>query len=136
MVTALERWESKVDKTESCWIWTAAMCKRGYGSFWYNGQMRPAYRVGYELLVGPIPKGLELDHLCRNPSCVNPDHLEPVTHKVNMSRGEFAMKTHCPKGHPYSGHNLKLKKNGGRDCRACHAVTNNRARDQRRKVSV
>lgn len=85
-----------------------------------------AYRVAYELLVGAIPDGFQLDHLCRNRACVNPAHLEPVTQAVNKARGERAMKTHCPKGHPYSGSNL-IREKTGRKCRICHAA-NQRAR--------
>jgi hypothetical protein len=83
-----------------------------------------AHRLVYEELVGPIPEGMELDHLCRNTSCVNPAHLEPVPHRVNVLRGvgptaENAVKTECVNGHPLTGRNLCIRKEGGRKCRTC-----------------
>src|SRR5947209_2044527 len=79
---------SKVEKTASCWNWNGSKL-RGYGLFRVHSpqSMTYAHRFVYESIVGPIPEGLELDHLCRNPSCVNPDHLEAVPHKVNVLRG-------------------------------------------------
>lgn len=78
----------RVHKTDDCWLWTSTL-RRGYGRFWIApGRFVPAHRFAYELLVGPIPEGLELDHLCRNPACVNPAHLDPVTHRENVRRGK------------------------------------------------
>jgi len=121
----IEKFMSKVKKTDNCWIWTAYKNNLGYGRFCINGITPLAHRISYELFKGYIPQGLELDHLCRNPSCVNPDHLEAVTHKENMRRGNhvnqgwnYRIKTHCPQGHPYSGENLMIKQNG-RGCREC-----------------
>lgn len=82
-----ERWQLYVDKTESCWNWTGALTTAGYGSLTKNYQRMYAHRWSYEQHVGPIPEGLALDHLCRNRSCVNPDHLEPVTIGENVRRG-------------------------------------------------
>lgn len=84
-----------------------------------------AHRVVYEALRAEIPDGLHTDHLCRNPSCCNPWHLEPVTNRVNVLRGTAptalnALKTECPKGHPYSEENTYRQPNGGRRCRECH----------------
>jgi hypothetical protein len=106
-----------------CWEWLAYRDRKGYGVF---GRQR-AHRVAYELLVGPIPDGLQIDHLCRNPSCVNPDHLEPVTLVENTRRGiawqvagaKNAAKTHCPTGHPYDDANTLILSRGRRDCRTC-----------------
>lgn len=70
-----------------CWLWAAGLNRDGYGRFGVSGTKLGAHRVAYELLRGPIPDGLELDHLCRAPCCVNPDHLEPVTHRENCRRG-------------------------------------------------
>ena len=85
------RFWAKVDVGHplGCWTWIAGRTSRGYGSFGQGGPKRRVYahRYAYELLVGPIPDGLVIDHLCRNPSCVNPDHLEPVTHQENCRRG-------------------------------------------------
>lgn len=106
-----------------CWLWTGSCDPSGYGTLKLEGRTRRAHRLAYELLVGPIPDGLQLDHLCRVRNCANPDHLEPVTNQENSRRGR-ALITHCPKGHPYSGDNLRLhvRKNGrdvNRECREC-----------------
>lgn len=110
----------------SCWIWTAAKNRRGQGQFGVGSQtdgtrrLEVAYRWAYEATVGPVPDGLELDHLCRTPSCVRPDHLEPVTHQENMRRGRYGAATHCPHGHPYDEANTYRNPNSGnRLCRAC-----------------
>lgn len=104
-----------------CWEWTGDKEKKmGYGLFLRRvvdlGKSVRAHRYSYELHKGKIPKGLVIDHLCRNKSCVNPEHLEAVTYKENTLRGKSfsavnARKTHCSKGHPLSGSNLRLKKN-------------------------
>src|SRR4051812_48054279 len=78
--------------TGECWIWPNHTDEYGYGRVRWGGRFAKPHRVAYELFVGPIPEGLEIDHVCRNPSCVNPRHLEPVTHVENMRR---ARKTHC-----------------------------------------
>lgn len=125
------RFWSKVLKTDGCWLWMAGRFSTGYGNFSVHGRPGMAHRFAYELLVGPIPEGLELDHLCRLRHCVNPEHLEPVTHWVNLSRGlawdktrphNHRGKTHCKNGHPLSGDNLYLWR-GIRLCRACRKVT-------------
>lgn len=82
--TAEERFLAKVDKTDTCWIWTAYKNGLGYGHFWLDGQLAYAHRISYEFHVGPIPEGMHLDHTCHQPSCVNPEHLRPVTNKQNM----------------------------------------------------
>lgn len=102
-----------------CWIWQLYKDEWGYG---YEGK-RPAYRVYYEARFGSVPKGLELDHLCRVPSCVNPDHLEAVTHGENMRRGSTARKTHCVRGHPLAGENLYVTPSGRRQCRTCRKAS-------------
>jgi hypothetical protein len=113
-------WE-KVDVRgpDECWEWRACRNKNGYGRVNHpHFKTTWAHRVAYLLKVGPIPDGLQLDHLCRNRACVNPAHLEPVTQRVNLQRGELATKTHCPQGHPYSGDNLIVRR-GARECRTC-----------------
>ena len=107
-----------------CWLWTGHALKGGYRQINVKGRTMLAHRWAYELLVGPIPDGLTLDHLCRNPSCVNPRHLEPVTMRENNLRGlgvsgVNARKTHCKHGHPYDERNTYKMPNGGRDCRVC-----------------
>lgn len=100
---APERFLAKVDKRPGgCWIWTASKRRLGYGQFWDGERLTMAHQWSYLHHVGPVPAGVELDHLCRVPSCVNPAHLEPVTHQVNIARAA-ARKTHCPNGHPYAG---------------------------------
>ena len=110
-----------------CWVWTARVHGAGYAYLSVGGKKVRVHRLTYELLVGPIPDGLELDHLCRVRHCVNPAHLEPVTHAVNMDRGEIrerqheAMRaiTHCPRGHAYDEANTYVNPRGERNCRAC-----------------
>lgn len=128
-MTWQDRFESKInyEPNSGCWLWGGTMFSRsGYGMFKLEGRLALAHRISYEVHVGKIPRGRHLDHLCRIRSCVNPDHLEPVTPRVNILRGvglsaENARKTHCPKGHPYSGDNL-LNTSSGRQCRECGRV--------------
>lgn len=133
------------EPNSGCWLWLgAARSKRSrYGSHHHNGKQYLTHRLVYELLVGPIPAELQIDHLCRNRICCNPDHLEPVTIRTNLLRGETlaaanAAKTHCLHGHPLSGENLYLHPNGGRICKECgrkHALLTNRKRKQKDPVS-
>lgn len=112
------RFWSKVTEEGACWIWTAAKSS-GYGRYKYSGRDLVAHRLAYRELVGWIPEGLVLDHLCRNRACVNPWHLDPVTDQVNLWRGMGSGKeTHCPHGHPYSGANLRRRR-GRRECMTC-----------------
>lgn len=106
-----------------CWLWQGYKSKQGYGLIRNNMRRVLAHRAAYQEFVGPIPHGLELDHLCRFEGCINPDHLEPVTHAENVRRGSagwnYRAKTHCPKGHSYSGDNLYINITGSRVCRTC-----------------
>lgn len=118
------RFWPKVQKTDKCWIWVGCHDKKGYGQIRVDGRMEKAHRVSYELAHGQIPDGLTIDHLCRNHPCVNPAHLEAVTLKENILRGESppaqrAKVTHCPQGHPYDEQNTKIRPKGWRECRAC-----------------
>lgn len=115
------------DPNSGCWLWGASCGPTGYGQFWVGLATKLAHRVSYEAHIGPIPEGLELDHLCRIRSCVNPDHLEAVTHKENMSRGKLATKIHCIRGHKFEGENLYVMPTGKRVCKTCR-----RASDARR----
>ena len=120
---------SHVNKTDTCWIWTAYRDKDGYGRF--GNPNIPAHRWAYQSLNGPIPNGLTLDHLCRVPACVNPAHLEPVSSRLNTLRGigisaNNATKTHCKNGHEFNATNTRITVDGTRRCRIC-------ARDEMRR---
>ena len=85
--SVLERFFNKVNKTDTCWLWTSAKNIDGYGIFRINGKNILSHRLSYELYIGKIPEGLQIDHLCRVRDCVNPDHLDPVTQAENIRRG-------------------------------------------------
>lgn len=104
-----------------CWEWQANMSNSGYGQLRVTRPKRRtllAHRASYEAFIGPIPDGLQIDHLCRNKRCCNPEHLEPVTHAENMRRRDAAI-TSCPAGHPYDDKNTYRDRRGKRHCRAC-----------------
>jgi HNH endonuclease len=131
--TVLERFMSKVCKQpDGCWIWqgNAVGSPLKYGAFWFDGRDVKAHRWSYEHFVGPIPAGLTLDHLCRVPLCVNPEHLEPVPLRENILRGNgaaarAARRTHCDKGHPYDEANTYVAPGSGRRvCRTCYREWN------------
>lgn len=129
-VSALpHRLASKVEDA-GCWYWNGSTDPCGYGQVWWEGRPRKAHRVVYELAVGAIPHGAELDHLCRVRNCVNPEHLEPVTHRENLLRGDTfqranASKTHCKRGHAFDDANTHILRTGSRKCRACDRIRAN-----------
>lgn len=119
----------RVDKDgpNGCWIWQGACDQHGYGSMTIDYKRHKAHRLAFELLKEPLIVGMVLDHLCRNPACVNPDHLEQVSQKENVRRGDAvwvnglrnAQKTHCKNGHAFTSENTYRPKSGGRVCRKC-----------------
>jgi hypothetical protein len=129
------RFWSHVDKTEGCWLWTGSPVGKGYGRIGISGHGVLVHRFAYELLVGPIPEGLTIDHVkangCTSKLCVKaiadefgPAHLEAVTPRENNLRGDCysgvnARKTHCSRGHPYDLANTYITPEGFRQCRAC-----------------
>lgn len=117
----------------TCYEWTGSLNKHGYGRFWLGrvNHYVYAHRFSYELFHGRIPAGLEIDHLCRNHACVNPNHLEAVTHLVNMLRGSNAIKTCCPNGHPYD----RVDSKGARCCGRCKSAYDRR-RYKRQKAGT
>lgn len=123
------RFWSKVDTSGACWLWTAAKTSGGYGTFKVAGRQVLAHRIMYEWAFGSIPDGLPLDHVCRVRHCVNPRHLEPVTTRENVLRGEGitsrnAVKTHCVAGHEFTVANTYTppKRPNCRECRKCRAA--------------
>lgn len=115
---------SKIAITEAgCWQWVGALTSRGYGAVGVNGVSKSTHRVAYELLVGPIPPDLQIDHLCRNKPCCNPAHLEPVSAFENTQRRPDVNKSHCINGHEMTVDNtlIKVPTSGGkiRNCRVC-----------------
>jgi HNH endonuclease len=135
----IERFWSRVQKTDDpdgCWIWTGRTID-GYGYFDIGDTAYAAQRISYSLTRKPIPERMVVDHLCRNPICINPDHLEPVRSVVNVLRGvgfsaQNNKKTHCPQGHPLSGDNLCLYEDR-RYCRACMKEHKRRYREKNRE---
>ena len=119
-----------VKQPTGCWEWQACLSTTGYGMFSIKHQLLRAHRFAYEFFNNTsISEGLEIDHLCRNLICVNPDHLEAVTHRENINRGRSfnREKTHCLQGHPYDNSNTGINK-GRRYCRTCSREKTRRRR--------
>lgn|SRR5215469_7516285 len=119
-----------------CWIWRGSL-RKGYGQI--LGRM--AHKVIYEEMIGPVPNGLQLDHLCRNRNCVNPYHLEPVTARENLMRGKTlaaanASKTACSRGHAFTEENTYWRKDRlGRNCRICRYESSKRSQERRLQIA-
>ena len=123
-----------LDPASGCWLWTGGMNGTGYGRVKLNKRMQYPHRVAYEAMVGAVPAGLQLDHLCRNRSCCNPAHLEAVTASENMKRARSVVKpvSRCIAGHEFVPENTYLTPDGRR-CKACHR---RRERERSRRKSI
>lgn len=126
--TALQRFNDgyRVDAS-GCWLWLGFLNDHGYGQIQDRGVASYAHRWSYQTFIGPIADGLQIDHLCRVRSCVNPNHLEPVTPLLNNRRGESpwsvnARKTHCIRGHEFTAANTRVSRQGWRSCRQCERI--------------
>lgn len=114
----------RIEKTSSCWNWLGPRMRSGYGRASFSGRRGLAHRISYELLRAPVPSNLQIDHVCRNRLCVNPDHLCPMTRKENLRRGIGPTgirhrQIACKYGHPFDEKNTRIRKNGTRQCRRC-----------------
>ena len=120
----MDRFWTKVEKTPTCWLWTANISTCGYGQFSLKGRLHAAHRIAWALSGNVLAPGRVLDHLCRRKNCVNPDHLEAVTQRENLIRGNGPVatnirKTKCVHGHAYTQENTVICKDGTRRCRTC-----------------
>ncbi len=134
-------WSHFVRVPSGCWEWAGGVSDTGYATVRHRGVAVLAHRFTYELLVGPIADGLEIDHLCFNRRCINPSHLEAVTPRVNKLRSTSvsavnATKTHCNNGHPFDEANTHVDRLGRRRCRACARAKERRRREARWKAEA
>lgn len=137
-----ERIASKIQiDANGCWLWMGSKTRKGYGMVSWLAKNRAVHRFAYLHLVGPVPDGLQLDHICRVRHCMNPSHLEPVTAMENTYRGESfaavnASKTHCPSGHEYTPENTYSRPGSrARYCRTCHNTHSRKYKADRRQLA-
>jgi hypothetical protein len=129
------------EPNSGCWLWTGRLNRYGYGHAIFDRKLQLAHRVAYTLFKGSIPSGLQLDHLCRVRCCINPDHLEPVTNKENLSRGRNSKRdqSHCVNGHEFTEENTYWYADKGyrhRMCRECASARNKRWKREHRKTGI
>lgn len=133
----------EIDPESECWLWIGGT-RRGYGLLRFGTINVATHRLAYETWVAPIPAGLQIDHLCGNRACCNPDHLEPVTPQENTARARknraskgipARFRTHCPSGHKYEGSNLIINSEGKRVCRACREIAGRKAARKRDRLA-
>ena len=129
-------WSGAVETEDGCWEWRRTRNRNGYGQIGVGGKTKVAHRVAYELAIGPIADGLQLDHLCRNRACINPAHLEPVTQSENIMRGsgfppQLASRTHCLNGHEL--HEGNIYRQPGRPAHQRSCLTCRHERDRVRE---
>lgn len=123
------RFWNMVETGPGCWTWKGSHNKGGYGLFWPQWRSTwPAHRYMYWMEIGELIEGMEIHHICNNPGCVNPEHLEQVTKQYNMRQGRKAQQTHCVRGHEYTTENTYIKPNGCRDCKACRKERSSKRR--------
>lgn len=140
-ISVIERFLNKIKILDSgCWKWISTITNQGYGQFWFNGKQRSSHRFIYKYYHGEVNSSLVLDHLCRNRKCVNPEHLEQVSIKENILRGNgFAAlnikKTHCKNGHEFIDNNTHLDSNGHRRCKFCNKIRQQQFQ-KRKKLEV
>lgn len=130
---ATRLWPKVVWQSNGCWYWTGSKADGGYGVICVNGVQRLVHRVAYELVKGPIPKGMEIDHLCRNRICCHPSHLEVVTRAENIKRANEA-RTTCSRGHLINELNMYYTLSGLRRCRKCRCIRNKDKRERLKGV--
>ena len=140
-VSAFDRLMAKVSDTENCWTWVGSKHPAGYGQMWNGVRVEQAHRISFRIFNGEIPAGFEIDHICRNRGCVNPDHLRAVTHRENMRASDALMgvnarKTSCKRGHPLAGDNLFVSVQGARQCRECLRMHARNARSRRKQCTI
>jgi hypothetical protein len=128
-------WSSFVRDGSGCWIWTRQLNNKGYGLISIQNRKRAAHIIFYEIVVGPVPLGLELDHLCNVTACVNPSHLEPVSHAENQRRGGERQLRCRRAGHPRTEENIYITKQGKRLCLLCRREYDRKRSPRRKKVT-
>lgn len=134
--TPIERFTKLMipEPMSGCWIWLGGVDGNNYGHFHDGESLRLAHRWSYEFYIGKISEGLQIDHLCRNRSCVNPYHMEPVTPAINTQRGISVTKVVCKYGHPYTEANTyRRRDNGNRMCRECGRINSRKYYSERKE---